>query len=89
MVSQDFQKQVAGIWPDDSRDPIPPAGPAVAAAKLSLAGLRPVPHFPELRKFLEFLAALAGGPLFGVTVAHAKLIKPADFRAVDGVFRLH
>ena len=33
-------------------------------------------------KFLE-------GPLFAVTVAHCKLIKPAELRAVDGVFRLH
>jgi hypothetical protein len=24
-----------------------------------------------------------------VTVAHSKLIKPAELRAVDGVFRLH
>ena len=29
------------------------------------------------------------GPLFSVTVAHSKLIKPAELRAVDGVFRLH
>jgi uncharacterized protein Usg len=27
--------------------------------------------------------------LFSVTVAHSKLIKPAELRAVDGVFRLH
>ena len=29
------------------------------------------------------------GPLHSVTVAHSKLIKPAELRAVDGVFRLH
>jgi hypothetical protein len=29
------------------------------------------------------------GPLFAVTVAHSKLIKPAELRALDGVFRLH
>jgi uncharacterized protein Usg len=27
--------------------------------------------------------------LFAVTVAHSKLIKPAELHAVDGVFRLH
>jgi uncharacterized protein Usg len=27
--------------------------------------------------------------LFRVTVAHSRLIKPAELRAVDGVFRLH
>jgi len=26
------------------------------------------------------------GPLFAVTVAHSKLIKPAELRAVEGVF---
>jgi hypothetical protein len=29
------------------------------------------------------------GPLFAVTVAHSKLIKPAELRAADGVFWLH
>jgi len=29
------------------------------------------------------------GTLFAVTVAHSKLIKPAELHAVDGVFRLH
>jgi uncharacterized protein Usg len=29
------------------------------------------------------------GPLFSVTVARSKLIKPAELRAVNGVFRLH
>ncbi|MEH0873048.1 hypothetical protein [Serratia liquefaciens] len=27
--------------------------------------------------------------MHSVTVAHSKLIKPAELRAVDGVFRLH
>jgi len=27
--------------------------------------------------------------LYSVTVAHSKLIKPAELRAIDGVFRLH
>jgi uncharacterized protein Usg len=40
------------------------------------------PNFPVLQDFLE-------GPLFAVTVAHSKLIKPAELRAVNGVFRLH
>jgi putative tryptophan/tyrosine transport system substrate-binding protein len=29
------------------------------------------------------------GPLHSVTVAHARLIKPAEIRAIDGEFRLH
>ena len=29
------------------------------------------------------------GPLHSVRVAHCKLIKPAELKAVDGEFRLH
>jgi uncharacterized protein Usg len=47
------------------------------------------PKFPELFKFLEFWQKSLDGPLFSVTVAHSKLIKPAEIHAMDGVFRLH
>jgi uncharacterized protein Usg len=47
------------------------------------------PNFPALRHFLAFWETKLEGPLFAVTVAHSKLIKPAELRAVDGVFRLH
>ena len=47
------------------------------------------PKFPALRDFLAFWEKEIEGPLFSVTVAHSKLIKPAELRAVDGVFRLH
>ena len=47
------------------------------------------PKFPALRDFLAFWEEKLEGPLFSVTVAHCKLIKPAELRAVDGVFRLH
>ena len=44
---------------------------------------------PALKDFLAFWETRLEGPLFAVTVAHSKLIKPAELRAVDGVFRLH
>jgi len=47
------------------------------------------PNFPLLKDFLSFWGETLEGPLFAVTVAHSKLIKPAELRAVDGVFRLH
>ncbi len=47
------------------------------------------PLFPELTKFLEFWKRELEGPLYSVTVAHSKLIKPSELRAVDGIFRLH
>jgi uncharacterized protein Usg len=47
------------------------------------------PNFPVLQRFLAFWQRTLEGPLHSVTVAHCKLIKPAEIRAVDGVFRLH
>ena len=47
------------------------------------------PNFPALKDFLFFWQRKLEGPLYAVTVAHSKLIKPAELRAVDGVFRLH
>src|SRR5438309_2056599 len=47
------------------------------------------PKFPALRDFLAFWQEKLEGPLFSVTVAHSKLIRPAELHAVDGVFRLH
>jgi len=47
------------------------------------------PDFPALKDFLAFWRDKLDGPLFSVTVAHSRLIKPAEFKAVDGVFRLH
>jgi uncharacterized protein Usg len=47
------------------------------------------PKFPELKKFLEFWQEKLEGPLHSVQVAHCKLIKPAELRAINGEFRLH
>jgi uncharacterized protein Usg len=47
------------------------------------------PEFPVLQGFLAFWRENLEGPLHSVTVAHSKLIRPAEIRAVDGVFRLH
>jgi uncharacterized protein Usg len=47
------------------------------------------PKFPELQRFLEFWRESLDGMLHSVTVAHSKLIKPGELRAIDGVFRLH
>lgn len=47
------------------------------------------PVFPELNRFLAFWQRQLDGPLHSVTVAHSNLIKPAEIKAIDGVFRLH
>ncbi|MDF2995038.1 MAG: Usg family protein [Xanthobacteraceae bacterium] len=47
------------------------------------------PQFPELNRFLEFWKRELDGPLHSVTVAHARLIKPAELRAVGGLYQLN
>jgi uncharacterized protein Usg len=47
------------------------------------------PNFPVLNKFLNFWLEKLEGPLFSITVAHSRLIKPAEIRALNGEFRLH
>jgi uncharacterized protein Usg len=47
------------------------------------------PRFPRLRTFLDFWSRNLDGKLFGVRVAHKKLITPAELRLVGGELRLH
>jgi uncharacterized protein Usg len=47
------------------------------------------PKFPTLSRFLDFWARELAGPLYSVRVAHARLIKPSEFKAVNGEFRLN
>jgi uncharacterized protein Usg len=47
------------------------------------------PRFPKLRTFLEFWTRNLDGKLFGVRVAHKKLITPAELRIVGGEFWVH
>lgn len=47
------------------------------------------PGFPMLLKFLDFWKRELEGPLHSVTVAHSRLIKPAEYQAIDGVLNLH
>ena len=47
------------------------------------------PDFPELQGFLQFWEKSIEGALHSITVAHSRLIKPAELKAIGGVFRLH
>jgi len=47
------------------------------------------PNFPELQGFLRFWQRSLEGILHSVTVAHSRLIKPAELKAIGGEFRLH
>jgi uncharacterized protein Usg len=46
------------------------------------------PRFPELNRFLEFWRKEIEGMLHSVTVAHSRLIKPAELATIQGEFRL-
>jgi uncharacterized protein Usg len=88
-VSMDFRKRALGYGLTTGGNRLSPSGSSMAAANLRLAGYDLFPNFPALKDFLAFWETKLEGPLFAVTVAHSKLIKPAELRAVDGVFRLH
>ena len=47
------------------------------------------PNFPELRRFLAFWVEKLEGPLHSVVVAHSRLIKPAELKAIGSEFKLH
>ena len=89
MVSPDFVRQVAGYglttakilyrFPDH-----PSLLQTYVWQNYDLA-----PRFPVLRDFLDFWRRELEGPLHSVTVAHSVLVKPAEFKAVNGVFNLH
>jgi uncharacterized protein Usg len=47
------------------------------------------PEFPELQGFLRFWQKSLEGILHSVTVAHSRLIRPTELRAIGHEFRLH
>jgi len=47
------------------------------------------PRFPKLKSFLEFWSAKLDGKLYKVTVAHDKLIRPAELRLLDTELKLN
>ena len=47
------------------------------------------PAFLILRGFLEYWRRELAGPLHSVRIAHQRLIRPAEWRTVDGEFLLN
>ena len=89
MASQDFVRQLAGYGLTTAnilyRLPDHPAFlQSYIWQEYDLA-----PRFPELRAFLEFWRRELDGPLHSVTVAHSRLIRPAEIVSVNGVLTLH
>ena len=89
MVSQDFLRQIEGY------------GLTTATILYRMPDHRSVlqsyvwqdydlaPRFPVLIKFLDFWKRELEGPLHSVTVSHSRLIKPAQYQAIDGILTLH
>ena len=47
------------------------------------------PDFPTLSGFLDYWRRELEGALHSVRVAHQRLIKPSEFRAVNGIIQIH
>jgi uncharacterized protein Usg len=47
------------------------------------------PAFPTLRGFLEYWRRNLEGGLHSVRIAHRRLIRPSEWRVVDGELRVH
>lgn len=47
------------------------------------------PHYPRLKRFLDYWEKNIEGRLHSVHLARAEIVSPAEARTVDGVFRLH
>ncbi|MFO1249246.1 MAG: usg protein [Alphaproteobacteria bacterium] len=47
------------------------------------------PVFPGLTAFLDFWQKELSGALHSVRVAHNHLVRPSEWKALNGVFQLH
>jgi uncharacterized protein Usg len=89
VASQDFEKQIAGYGLTTANILYRrPDHPWLLQTYVWQA-YDLCPNFPELQRFLDFWRKSLEGDLHSVTVAHSKMIKPAELQAIDGVFRLH
>ena len=89
MVSSDFEKQVSGYGLTTAQILYRRPDQRWLLQSYVWQAYDLFPKFPELQRFLAFWQKNLEGPLHSVQVAHRKLIKPAELRVVDGVFRLN
>jgi uncharacterized protein Usg len=89
MVSEDFRKQVSGYGLTTAHILYRRPDHRWLLQSFVWQNYDLFPEFPELHRFLAFWKEKLEGPLHSVRVAHCKLIKPAELRAINGEFRLH
>jgi uncharacterized protein Usg len=89
MVSDDFRKQVSGYRLTTAHILYRRPDHRWLLQSYVWQNYDLFPEFPELQRFLTFWMEELEGPLHSVRVAHCKLIKPAELKAIGGEFRLH
>jgi uncharacterized protein Usg len=89
MVSEDFKKQVSGYGLTTAHILYRRPDHRWLLQSYVWQAYDLFPEFPALTRFLRFWQEKLEGPLYSVQVAHAKLVKPAELRSIDGEFRLH
>lgn len=90
-VSQDFRKQLKGYGLTTAHIEYyhPDAPQIINPHPFIWQDYDTYPKFPELTKYLDFWQREIDGRLHRVIIAHARLIKPAEVRAIGSEFHLH
>ena len=84
MVSDGLPAPACRLRAHHGAHPLPAAGPPHGCCKRYVwQDYDLCPNFPELNSFLAFWLEKLEGPLHSVTVAHSRLIKPAEIRAAQ------
>lgn len=89
MVSEDFRKQVDGYGLTTAQILYRRPDHRWLLQTYVWQAYDLFPKFPELKRFLAFWEKELEGPLHSVTVAHRRLITPAELKTIDGEFSLH
>jgi uncharacterized protein Usg len=89
MISEDFRRQIDGFGLTTARILYRRPDHKWLLQSYLWQDYDLFPEFPTLQRFLTFWTDKLEGPLHSVTVAHSKLIKPAELKAIGEEFRLH
>ena len=88
MTTQDFQKQVEGYGLTTANILYRRPDHPWLLQSYVWQNYDLYPDFPELQSFLEFWQKSLEGVLHSVTIAHSRLVKPAEIKTVGGIFRI-
>jgi uncharacterized protein Usg len=89
MVSKDFIRQLSGYGLTTATILYRMPDHPVVLQSFIWQEYDVAPRFPVLKDFLAFWGRELEGPLHSVTVAHSRLIRPAEIRNLDSIFTLH